>query len=326
MTLRKMVFIRHSYSCGNALPKLYKNGTIDYDIYKGFMPTSLEEIKSNKRQKGIVPINDPELTTIGVTASVNNGCVVKNILYDELDIKHIGVVCCSPLIRCMETAFFFTRKWSSPPKKIYVMPYLREIDESSDDIYSQVSIEKIRTTPAYSIKSINEQKEYLKSVGILNYFDFSYVENIPEGRIQPGDIKTFLDFFSKVIVNDASVLVVSHGGVLKRYANEGFTNNSGFVLDIKFDNKRFDVTKYTSLNPLIKQTPFFFDYSRYSIVSYLCPDKRCNDICDYIEDQPKTILNIPDVNCKDLGSDSSTDSDIISDYESDFDDDDDVWQ
>ena len=333
MTSVKMVFIRHSFACHNILGQMYKNGTIDYDVYKGFMPNSLEEnVKGNKRQKGLKPIKDPELTTIGVTASINNGCVVKNILFDNFNVKRIDVVCCSPLIRCMETAYYFTRKWSNPPKLIYVMPYLREIDERSDDIYSEKSLEKIRTAPAYSIKSISEQKAYLKSVGILEYFDFSYVEKFSESRLEPGNIKKFIDFFGE-ISQDSNVLVISHAGVLKAYANEGFTNNSGFVLDVKFENKVSSIIDYTSLNPLITQTPFFFDYNKYSTVSYLCPDSRCNDICDYIQNKPKIISKIPDVKCKDLSRDSSIDSENVSDTESgsesesesDFDDTDDVW-
>ena len=322
-----IIFIRHSFACHNSLPKLFKNGTIDFKTVREFLPDSLERIAS---ESPIKPLSDPELTEIGVTSATNNGCVVKNILYDKFDIKSIDMVCCSPLLRCLESAYHYSRKWSRPPLKIFVMPFLREIDEGSDDIYSQNSINKIRTTPAYSMKSIREQKDYLQSVGILDFFDFAYVEEFPLGRVDPGNIQDFIDFFGEsVFTHQTNVMTFTHAGVMKRFAGEGFTNNCGFVVKVKFDKDGGKVTGYTSLNDVVKNTPFFFDYSKYNTVSYMCPSTRCNNICDHILDQSTTLLRLPNVKCKDLARtssdiDTSDSSDPDSDMEWDTDDDD-VW-
>src|SRR5690606_14672139 len=102
------------------------------------------------------------------------------------------IVGCSPLIRSMETAYYMTRKWPEQPEKIFVFPYLREIDEGSSNKYSTQSRKKIKSSPNYAMKSIQEQKDYLKSINLLNHFDFTFVEDNKKGREEPGDIPTFI--------------------------------------------------------------------------------------------------------------------------------------
>jgi len=156
------VFLRHGYGCHNALPSLYRNNVITKATYHNEASNSQND--------------DPELTPIGVQASLHNGCVISNVLKDLkyltknplLDTSEMHVVGCSPLIRCMETAYFMTRNWKTPPQKIYVFPYLREINESSDDKYSKSSLKIMETTPAYAMKTILDQKMYLHQKGILD--------------------------------------------------------------------------------------------------------------------------------------------------------------
>jgi hypothetical protein len=218
----------------------------------------------------------------------------------------INVVGCSPLIRSMETAYFMTRKWKNPPKKIYVFPLLREIDESSTDKYSKKSLKTMETTPSYSMKTINEQKKYLESIELLDFFDFSFVESNLDLRKEPGDIVKFINWFNNFYVsnirprNNLNVFVVTHAGVLKDYSNEGFYNNSGFVLNgyayqplslEKNDNREaineelkntperaFKFLKYISLNSFLPKH-FFKDYNRsqWNQKSYYCPSNRCGE-------------------------------------------------
>lgn len=298
-------FLRHGYGCHNAMSNLVSSQVITYKQAKEFLSTEKNvqpeknitiQPSKNIFSKDILPLNDPVLTHVGVDASVYNGCIINKILkrlpevYNDprLNMETFNVVGCSPLIRCMETSYYMTRKWKNPPNKIYVFPLLREIDESSVDKYSEASKEIIRITPSYSIKSIQEQKDYLQSIGILKYFDFSFVEAFPSQRIEPGDIKEFIIWFGKYFVNlldkkqsQLNVFVTTHAGVLRDYANEGFYNNSGFVISTKYDNGGFSLNRYVSLNDFIKDYNFFLDYKnpKYSSKEYYCPSNRCGQLC-----------------------------------------------
>lgn len=284
-----MVFIRHSFACHNSIPKLYKDGVIDENIYRSFLPRILGE-KSNGNGN-IKPINDPELTDLGVDAAELNGIVIQDILNKKFNITTFDMVCCSPLIRCMETAYYFTRNWKLSDTKIYVMPFLRELDESSDDIYSKSSVKRMNTHPAYSIKTIKEQKEYLKSQGILEFFDFRYVEEYPSARLAPGNIKVFTNFFGGHILRKANkklnVITFTHAGVLKRFAHEGFQNNAGFISKMEYDPSEnvTELKQYTSLDKYLQNSEFFSDYARYNTPESMCLSKRCNNICEHL---PKT--------------------------------------
>ena len=175
------VFVRHGYGCHNAIGNLIRNNALDYEDGKELLKSDLV---------------DPELTEIGVKASISNGNIInkiikslnKNFKNKKLIMDEMNVIGCSPLIRSMETAYFMSKEWVNPPNKIYVFPLLREIDESSIDKYSNKSRETMETTPSYAMKSITEQKKYLRSIGLLELFDFSFVEKYSELRKEPGDI------------------------------------------------------------------------------------------------------------------------------------------
>jgi len=191
-------FIRHGFGCHNAISGLHKSELISVEdamIFSG---------KRNEINKNAMV--DPVLTQVGVDASIHNGCVMNQIFRsidsiiqnnygDTINMDKINVIGCSPLIRCMETAYYMSRSWPNPPSKIYVFPFLREIDESSDNKYSLASIIRMNKKPFYAMKSIEEQKKYLESLGILNFFDFSFVEMFKKERAEPGDIETFTRWF-----------------------------------------------------------------------------------------------------------------------------------
>lgn len=266
------VMIRHGYGCHNALRNLYNNDVI---------PTT-----ENMQTLNIY--SDPELTPMGVDVSIENGKIISDILKD-LDVKKINIVGCSPLIRSMETAYFMSRKWKNPPRKIYVFPFLREIDEHSNNKYSIKSRQVIDTTPSYSMKSIQEQKRYLTEAGLLDFFDFSFVENNLVDRKEPGDVKRFITWFTKNYLRNLShfhknvnVFIVTHAGVLKDYSKIGFYNNSGFVLNTSIDikNQNIHYKNIVSLNDYLEPS-FFKDYSNpnYGNINHFCPSNRCGLLC-----------------------------------------------
>jgi len=291
-------FLRHGYGCHNAMSNLVNEGVISYTNANKFLKKNDGNL--NVFTSDIVPLNDPVLTNVGVEASIYNGCIINKILRQlpnltgdkNLQMDKFNVVGCSPLIRCMETAYYMTRKWKNPPKQIYVFPLLREIDESSNDKYSETSKDIMRITPSYAILPIQEQKMYLKKLGILEYFDFSFVESFPQERIEPGDIHEFIKWF-KYFVNllekrsgSLNVFVTTHAGVLRDFSKTGYYNNSGFVINTtkkiigdSTSNKHFTINKLISLNDYITSYNFFRDYQKYNKKSYYCPSDRCGQLC-----------------------------------------------
>lgn len=271
------VFVRHGYGCHNAIGNLINNNLLDLDSGRQLLKYDLV---------------DPELTPIGVNASITNGNVINKVLKSltktlknkDLNMDEINVIGCSPLIRSMETAYFMSRNWVNPPQKIYVFPLLREIDESSEDKYSKKSFHTMETTSSYAMKSIIEQKKYLRSIGILDTFDFSFVEKYADLRRQPGDISNFINWFIVKYMSqiqprsNLNVFIVTHAGVLKDYSKTGFTNNSGFVLNGKLKNNTFNLNKYISLNSYL-QKDFFQEYNnpKWNKRSHYCPSDRCGN-------------------------------------------------
>lgn len=281
------VFVRHGYGCHNAVANLIRNDIITLNQGKNMLGKNIFPFFSD-----IKALQDPELTPIGVDASINNGCIVNKILKSinkklnnkMLNMDEFNIVGCSPLIRCMETAYFMTRKWNNPPQKIYVFPLLREINESSSDKYSKQSLKIIDKNPSYNMKTIDEQKKYLKSIGLLEFFDFSFVETHLQLRKEPGDIAKFINWFNLYYVsqiqprNNLNVFIVTHAGVLRDYNNERFPNNSGFVLNGELKHDTFYPLKYISLNTFLPKD-FFMDYDKtqWNNKTYYCPSDRCGN-------------------------------------------------
>lgn len=272
------IFVRHGNGCHNAIRTLYNDGMISKEVMQNYNTSEFY---------------DPELTSVGVNASIHNGSVISKMLKNtvnkefpnNLDLSTMNVVGCSPLIRCMETAYYMTRKWKNPPNKIYVFPYLREINEGSDNKYSSESINIMNTNSSYAMKNIADQKKYLRENGILNYFDFSFVEQYYNERNAPGDVKNFINWFCKKFVTlinpvpKLNVFITTHAGVLRDFANEGFINNSGFILTTKLQGQNIEYYKYLSLNPLLPN-----DFiTEYSSSDFIKSGKKIGDLnrCKY---------------------------------------------
>lgn len=273
-------FIRHGHGCHNAVGPLVNNGVIRKADYVG------------------LNYSDPELTQIGVDTTIQNGCIVSKLL-QQLNISYMNVVVCSPLLRCMETAFFMTRGWQNPPKTIYVMPHLREINESASakgaDIFSGESFRIMETTPEYAMKDIEDQKAYLKKKGMLKYFDFSFVEKYERQRKEAGHVQTFVQFFVQNFVrgldsipNPLNVLVVTHHGVLRHFSRESFPNNSGFLMNVEVESRgKITFNDITSLTRYLP-SEFAGKLRKYSSDDYYCPSQRCGQICGLLPSNRKS--------------------------------------
>lgn len=274
MTIINFIFTRHGYGCHNAIRPLTESSILTSENFKK-MKNSLK---------------DPELTKIGVEATIGNGRIISDILTEKLNINNVNIVGCSTLIRSMESAYYMTRKWENPPEKIYVFPLLREIDESSSNKYSVKSRLTMDNTDSYAMKTIQEQKEYLKSINILEYFDFTFCEkkNFIHLRKEPGDIKIFTQWFiniflplNKLVNKNLNILIVTHAGVLRDFSHQGFNNNSGFLLEsIVTNNGSITYKNLIPFNTLLTKS-FIKDYYNYSKNDY-CPSTRCGQLCDLI--------------------------------------------
>jgi broad specificity phosphatase PhoE len=253
---------------------------------------------------------DPELTELGVDASKHNGCVVSKLIknahnlseYPDMKIDTVHFVGCSPLIRSMETAYYMTRKWKAPPHTIYVLPHLREINETARNKYSQSSRATMDTEPAYAMKSIQDQKAYLERLGILSFFDFHFVEADLTARSEPGDVPRFVNWFGKNVLstmaidgnkNNINAFIITHAGVLRDFAHEGFMNNSGFIVNVHFESAQPKMSRiqkmfhrevqFKRLWILQNFLPpnFFSNYGskKYSNSTHNCPSGRCGNLC-----------------------------------------------
>lgn len=289
-------FVRHGYGCHNAARPLYNNGVLDVN------------------NVDVLRIVDPELTPLGVDASTSNGCVISKVLRKlpvitgdpNMKISPVHIVGCSPLIRSMETAYYMTRKWENPPEKIYVFPLLREIDEESNDKYSINSRERMESIPSYAMKSIQEQKDYLQSIGLRGFFDFSLVEKNSDLRMEPGDITEFIKWFAMIRPKNESkninCFIVTHAGVLRDFAQQGFSNNSGFVVNTSMSgsktNRKISYNKLLILDAYLPSY-FFTNYndSKYTNSKYFCPSSRCGQLCNVIPQNNSEREKLDGVGC-----------------------------
>jgi broad specificity phosphatase PhoE len=292
MSKIKYIFIRHGFGCHNALSPFFRNNEVQSD-QRAFI---------SKHDA----LKDPLLAPMGVDASIQNGCVVSKVVKNihittedpDLEIKDINVVACSPLLRSMETAYYMTRRWKNPPNKIYVVPYLREIDERSNNKYSEKSLKVIDLEPSYLMKPIEVQKEHLRKEGILDYFDFRFVED-QAVRKTPGDIKMFMSWMSDTLVKInninipvVNVFAITHAGVLREFTGEGYINNSGCIVvtNVDYASDNIKIEKMLSLTKYLPNT-FFQDYRRtkYNTREYYCPSDRCGVLCSVVKEKRKQI-------------------------------------
>jgi hypothetical protein len=263
------VFIRHSNSNGNALNSMVTNGVVS--------PQEANFLIENV-------LIDPELSQMGKSASIQNGNVLTKTL-KENDIGMINVVGCSCLLRSMLSAYHLTRKWEKSPEKIFVFPYLREIDESSTDKWSDKSRVEIDKNGSYCMKTLSQQKYILQKMGLLHYFDFTFIESDEYLRHSIGDIDNFVNWTNQKLLNriyDKSnppvfynFFIITHAGVLSDYTKTSFSNNTGFILKYIYSThfKHLTRTKFINLrDDLEKDKLFISNYNDKKSVNVNAPE------------------------------------------------------
>lgn len=223
------IFIRHGESCQNLIFKKIHDKKLRKEYFKEYY--------------------DPTLSEMGLEDSIKMGKLLKKYLKDNFDIKSYDFVISSPLIRAIETAYFMTLQ------KVNVYPYLREI--------SKMHHNEDKTDMYHPLKSIKEQEEYFKKIGINNEVNFLDKKS----RRKPGDIEKFLDFFIKN--NNSSkplnVIIFCHSKIMKYFTGESYKNNTGFIL--KMENGIFN--KFISLKSW---------ENNYKRTTFKCSLNRCKKI------------------------------------------------
>jgi broad specificity phosphatase PhoE len=210
MVLINFVFLRHGQSCHNLIG---------------------HRIKSNHTRNRLLLENiDPPLSDTGLYNTLASREQLKNVLKQIQNGNQVkfDIIGSSPMIRAIETAYYTTNG------KVFVFPFLRE---TAKDIKNN----RKRLEYAFPMKSIDEQKKYFKSIGILSNIDFRFVEN-NEDRYEEGNIQKFLDWFAKSVrlptgKHEFNVLIVLHSNVMDAMTHEIFDNNNGFVLQTRLDTQ-----------------------------------------------------------------------------------------
>ncbi len=290
------IFIRHGQGCHNLLSPLYKAKLLRYN-----------DVFDLSNENGKMPMIDPELSIEGVHNTIRNAKILKKELKKH-GISNINIVLSSPLLRAMETAYYIKREFKNLDGKdtstegdgslrstftdgdgnrpcsgdlrgIYVAPYLREIDESGTDPKSKSSRAIIDTVPAYAMKPLDIQKKYLMSEGILDQFNFDYLDlNL---RKEPGNINDFINWFKNSIGNhiqkgvNLNILVVTHAGVLSHATNKGFPNNTGFIVNNKGEIQILDQKQFILGDQITKE--------KVCSLGNTPGEGRCSSICKLMD-------------------------------------------
>ena len=253
------IFIRHGESCQNLVGNLYSKDNPKYNkLLHKFM--------------------DPVLSDTGITDSIKAGLLLKKNLA-KYNINKINFIAASTMIRAIETAYFMT--FNSNYQKntlINVCPYLRET-HTPDSVK--------QTNKSFPLKTLTEQKHYFKSKKINN-INFNNVlgKNDKDDKFYiretPGDIKRFIKWFSKNILikkiplkenNPINVLVFLHSIVMKDFSSKGPRNNTGFILQTKYNNKNKKI-EYSKEDVYMHHTDFEFNRTKTT-----CPNISCPGIC-----------------------------------------------
>lgn len=252
------IFIRHGESCQNLVGSLYSK----YDP---------------KYNKLLDKFSDPTLSDTGLFDSIKAGFLLKKNLA-KYNINKIDFIAASTMIRAIETAYFMTFN-SNYQKKIIinVCPYLRET-HTPDSI--------TQTNRSFPLKTLTEQKHYFQSKKMIEAINFNNVLGKNESgkfyiRETPGDIKRFIKWFNKNILikeislkdNPINVLVFLHSGVMKNFSSKGPRNNTGFILQAKYNNKNKKI-EYSKEDIYMHHTDFEFDRTKTT-----CPSTSCPGIC-----------------------------------------------
>lgn len=253
------IFIRHGESCQNLVGSLYNK----YD---------------RKYNELLDKFSDPTLSDTGIFDSIKAGILLKKNLA-KYNINKIDFIAASTMIRAIETAYYmtFNSKYQENPI-INVCPYLRET-HTPDSV--------TQTNRSFPLKTLTEQKHYFQSKKMRAAINFNNVLGKDPSdqfyiRETPGDIKQFIVWFTKNILkkkiplkvnNPINVLVFLHSGVMKDFSAKGPRNNTGFILQTKY-NKNKKKIEYCKKDVYMHHTDFEFNRTK-----TMCPSISCPGIC-----------------------------------------------
>lgn len=248
------IFIRHGESCQQVAYNMRnRNSKVYKKLYHLF--------------------SDPTLSDEGVLQSINAGSDYNNRFKNKFNIDSFDIIGCSPMLRSIETAYYMTLDYN--PDNIQVYPFLRECHKCYGEDTGE-SLNKI-----WPMRSIEEQKTYLSSVDISN-INFNYVKDNND-RESPGDIETFLNWFSKNIEltsENTNVLIITHSHVLQSFKSSVSPNNAGIYFTTEIDNDKN--IKYNKANI---QSIWPKEFRK----QFTCPEDgifpknprtRCKEICE----------------------------------------------
>jgi broad specificity phosphatase PhoE len=224
-----------------------------------------------KRKEMFHKFFDPTLTDNGIENSVTTGIQVKNVLNKNFNINTFDIIGCSPMLRAIETAHYMTKNYNYT-NPIFVLPFLRECHGCVQPVKEKDTPKKL--DEIWPMKSIETQKEYLKSQNIDN-ISFYYTRNLL-ARSQPGNIENFIKWLqtnfklpNKPVVN---ILIVLHSHVIMdAFDKNGVYNNSGFLMTATKNESEIIYNKknIVAVWPTILQK------------SLKCPSIKCPNICNY---------------------------------------------
>lgn len=254
------VFIRHGNSC-QQITKDFKNEDLYFHQFA-----------------------DPTLTDAGVKDTVEAGKFLKDFL-EKRDLK-VDIIGSSPMLRALETAYYTdlglsnTSSVPSSPSsvisvsssnsalssprnktKIYAFPFLRECYNC--DITDTPKV----LNDVWPMKRILEQDIILKKQGAT--VDFSYVSYSKQAA---GSISDFINWFFRNfpgIRNGMTVLICTHGNVIRAVTSFGPSNNNGFAMKVTYDSDRGITVE--------EKTMIKCDIVRSKVE---CPTTRCPGICE----------------------------------------------
>lgn len=259
------VFLRHGYGCHQAA-----------DTF-GF---SIED--------------DPGLSKLGVDTTIVNGRSYMKNLKERNLIQKFDAILSSPMIRCIETAYFIKYLWKDSPKDIFVAPYLREIRNGYT--YNSTQLDRY-----YPLKSIEEQKEYLKTIKINDSIKYYFVEKFQQERKEPGDIIMFSLWFAKHFKpflpnkKEYNILVITHSGVLNHFYKGNYFINSGilktfYIKQEKIIENTDDKQIFINESFLKKGDMIYKENDRiFRNIDYICPSERCPNVCTVLSKNSKSL-------------------------------------
>lgn len=278
-------YIRHAFSYANAeYIKEYKHK--NENTSKDFI--EINNFKENRMKK----YPDALITDFGKQQAINLGIKFKE-RFEKADI-----ICCSELRRTMETAMLSCKNIH---KKLYVIPYISEIDTNYDNCplefnknymkkYQQNYIQYIIKNRLLSYIYIN--KNYPSINGYPTIDNSILLEN--DVNIPKPTTSNHNKFYSVILPKicniifknsnkkEFNIMIFTHSGFIKNHF--GFNGKTIGKLNIFTDNRFNNINNYISIHKTPYNTNIYTEhiYMKNNKLYHKIADPcNCNIICSY---------------------------------------------